>query len=157
MGYEEARELFRDGNLNEVVRKRIYELDTNFSDVYDRMNDIDKELTESISQTYDTLNRRIDLLEDDMREELQGELAGLREEIEALRGNMKEVNDGISENIDSLREDLTTDIENANERIDDVDDRIDEVDEQVRGDMDKRIDEMESKFAKSDKKGKEDK
>lgn len=157
MGYEEAKELFRDGNLNEVVRKRIYELDANFGDVYDRMNDIDKELTESISQTYDTLNRRIDLLEDDMREELQGELAGLREEIEALRGNMKEVNDGISENIDSLREDLTTDIEDANVRIDYVGDRLAEVDEQVRNDMDERITEIENKFEKTNKKGKEDK
>lgn len=157
MGYEEAKELFRDGNLNEVVRKRIYELDTNFGDVYDRMNDIDKELTESISQTYDTLNRRIDLLGDDMREELQSELAGLREEIEALRGNMKEVNDGISENIDSLREDLTTDIEDANVRIDYVGDRLAEVDKQVRSDVDKRIGEMESKVAKSNGKSKEDK
>lgn len=157
MGYEEAKELFRDGNLNEVVRKRIYELDTNFGDVYDRMNDIDKELTESISQTYDTLNRRIDLLEDDMREELQGELAGLRKEIDELRVNMKEVNDGISENIDSLRDDLGDDIENTRDRIDEVDDRIDEVDEQVRNDMDERITEIENKFEKSNKKGKEDK
>ena len=157
MEYEDAKILFRDDNLNEVVRKRIYELDDNFSGVYDRMNEIDKELTESISETYDTLIRRIDLLEDDMRDDMRDEIDALRKEIDELRVNMKEVNDGISENIDSLREDLINNIENANDRIDEVDDRIDEVDVQVRDDMDERITEIENKFEKSNKKGKEDK
>ena len=63
MKYEEAKALFKDTNLNEVVKRRIYELDDNFNTVHERMNDIDREFNARMNDIYDMFNSRINALE----------------------------------------------------------------------------------------------
>lgn len=106
MGYNDAKKLFDDKSLNEVVRKRIYELDDMFNDAISRIDGVSNELNATISHTYDTIMEKIDGMDKRYRDGINGGIDGVNREIDALRKEMDELHGDMVKYIDGVRSDM---------------------------------------------------
>lgn len=106
MEYNDAKKLFGDQSLNEVVRKRIFELDDRFNDMMERVRVVSDTLNDGMENTYRTIMARVDELDGEMRTGIRDEADNFNREIEHLRREMETLHSEMSGYIQSVREDM---------------------------------------------------
>ncbi len=120
LNYDDAKALFKDESLNEVVRKNIYDLDERFKHVTESIADVDSRMTESVDRVYNDINGRIDEVSKWFNESMHDEVNDIRNSIENIHKDMHAARKEFYDSMDEIRTEMIKLNSDTAERIDDV-------------------------------------